>query len=136
MPTWATFTLKKFSWGFVYGSSVLMGHHLILIAHHHSCIPKEQYTQHSNNGQPAAFLVVDLRDNRIQEVPFKRSLFDYHKDYSLIKYNENQILKFGGSSEERGYYSGKNNMVMITIKSFERIWVLIYFWLINHSFSP
>ncbi len=61
---------------------------------------------------PTTLLAFDLRDNSIQEVKLDESLFPGMQDCTYTKYKDNQIIKFGGQA---------NQMVRITIESFERI---------------
>ena len=65
------------------------------------------------------FLAVDMRDDSVQEITIQDEswCFDHswEEKYSLTKYNENQIIKFGKAK------SGKITLSLITIESFQRI---------------
>jgi len=58
----------------------------------------------------------DLNDHSIQEVKLDQSLFSGIAQFSLTKYKDNQILKFGDVWDKT-----IGPMVRITIESFERI---------------
>jgi len=67
------------------------------------------------------FLAVDMRDQSVQEVRMNHESWFYQSQYgakdlySLTKYKDNQIIKFGKINK------GKLGMSLITIESFQRI---------------
>jgi len=73
---------------------------------------------HSERGYPTKLWVVDLLDNSFQEDKGVRWQFDGLDtlNYSLNKYGENQIIKFGGGRHAKS----TNRIVWMTIDSFKR----------------
>jgi len=98
-----------------------MGNYLVIIAHDTSCAPESlsDYGDAKDN-VPASLVVVDLRDNSVESAGFERKWekgqFDYIDEYSLTKYNDNQIIKIGGKD---GFGLVKYQMLMITITSWK-----------------
>ena len=65
----------------------------------------------------SALLAFDLRDHSLQEAKLDQSIFANLKDFTFIKYKENQIIRFGGWKEKTNAFGPT---VRITIESFQR----------------
>jgi len=86
--------------GVSHGATVLMGHHLVVFAH---------------GPEDSEHWVIDLQNNKIQRES-GYYYFGRKENYTLTKYGENQIIKFGGEQDKRA----TNELVWITIDSFDR----------------
>jgi len=83
----------------------------------HEKISSKKVSADSKDRPQAALLAIDLQYSRVQEAEIGEDLFCYHDEYTLTKYGENQMIKFGGS-----YHNNiTGTMVRIMIKSFQRI---------------
>jgi len=95
-------------------SAVLMGHHLVAIVHHASSKKKVNlWPLFSTEEEKPILLAIDLRDHSVQEAYLKE--FVNERNYSLTKFNENQIRIFGGGEGGRIVQLFQ----IITIESFE-----------------
>jgi len=77
-----------------------MGHHLVVFAH---------------GPEDNELWVIDLRDNSVQ-TSWGFSFGAVDDNYSLTKYGDNQIIKFGGEENRKA----TNELVLLTIDSFDR----------------
>ena len=104
---WKHFPIGEINAKDCLGETVLLGHHLFVFAHGLQ-LGSYRKTKH---------WVIDLQNNRV-EIPWEWwNYFGAAKqNYSLTKYGENKIVKFGGEM------TGKvtNELVLITVDSFER----------------
>jgi len=118
LPQWTRFPLKELPGSLKYSASVLMGHYLIVIVNDDS---EKEIKSRSGGGslfggglfakkEGPFLLAVDLRDFSIQEASIKD--LSLYKDYSFTKYNENQIVTFGGLRKE--YETGAVHLITIT----------------------
>jgi len=109
LPSWTKFPLttlshSSFDFNIIPKSSILVGHHLIIIGH--------GICSRMTKGR---LVVADLRDNSIQEAEIERSSFLYDDTYSVHHYEKNtgehEIWMFGRR--------GPNRLVRIIIKDFK-----------------
>ncbi len=118
LPSWFKLNLKEIKTRYE-SSSVLMGHHLIIVAHDDSLeepVHSEVTYESDPETEPAVLIAVDLRDSSMQEARVPEHLFFYHEGSSFTRYKDNQIIKFGGLKNG----SMVDRMVRITVTSFER----------------
>jgi len=93
-----------------------MEHYLILLIH--------EGCSFLGKSEPK-LLAFDLRDYSLQVAILDKSMFPLGiRDFTFTKYQDNQIIRFGGFIIETGTYAP---MVRITIKSLKHI---LYFQLI------
>jgi len=118
LPAWNRYFLRgnRPDDDFENGSSVLMGHYLIVIVSQ-----KIRYDSWSPNSN--CILVIDLRDNSVQEI--KANQFLLPSD-TLIKCNESQMMICG-----EGYMISK--WEILTIQSFQRNPCFYFEYLIFHK---
>ncbi len=98
-----------------YGSSVLMGHYLVVIAAEGSDFSSDERSGSGSEDEPeysTLIFVIDLRDNSVQEIQHRRQLL-HSKNDTLLKLKDNQILIFDAGPTDRGWQTLK-------IKSFQR----------------
>lgn len=85
---------------------------------HYLVIKVEEYESGDDDEpKPVTLLVVDMRDHSVQDVQINDEgwLQYINEDYSLTKYKENQMIKFGKTRD------GETVLSLITIESFQRI---------------
>jgi len=110
---WTCFPLKDLDQGVASSSALLMGHHMVMMVH--DCTPFDSSrVSDGESFEPATILAVNLHDNSVQG--HKMHDFYYHEEYSLVKYKDNQIIKFGGKKNKKVL----KDILWITIKSFNR----------------
>ncbi len=63
-------------------------------------------------------LAFNLEDHSIQRIEIEDEEFEWHNNYSFLKYSENQIIKYAWNSRGQSY---DFNLICITVESFERI---------------
>jgi len=90
-----------------------MGHHLVVFAH---------------GPEDSKRWVINLRDNSVQ-TPWGFSFGAADDKYSLTQFGKNQIIKFGGEEDRKA----TNELVLMTIDSFDRKILLKYLSLITSS---
>ncbi len=131
-PNWTYLTLKSLENDAKYSPTVLMGHYLIVVSHRGKSEEYESDDDYENIDDSVSLFAVDLRDNSIQETQVPKDMFYHQQDYTLTKYKDNQIIKFGGEKENQ--VSG--TVVQIIIESFKRKLDLLFRKLITVIFSP
>jgi len=98
-----------------------MDHYLVFLVHDNSLHPKDRDRgddYDSYEDEPATLFAFNLLDHSIQQAEIDSSHFGYQEGYySFLRYGENQIIKYGGTSSK---YS-PSSFVNITVESFERI---------------
>ncbi len=106
-PEWKHFPIGEINANDCRGDTILLGHHLFVFARA-LVIGTSRKTKH---------WVIDLQNNKIETPWDWTDYFGNAKDnYTLNKYGENQIIKFGG--EMPGKIS--NELVIMTVNSFDR----------------
>jgi len=121
LPKWANFPLKQLRGEVTYCPTVLIDHHLIIIVHQEISHDDDDNGSDDYSNQSVQrdifLLAVDLRDNSVQEAKVPGKLWEHETGYTLTKYADNQIIKFGGEGSSWCF----GEVVQITIESFEHI---------------
>jgi len=112
-PEWAHFPLRAQLYEPRYSPVVLIDHYLIVLVHDYESDEEEMLVDH----EPAVLLAVNLHDKSVQKAKIPLSMFICQSDYSFTKYQDNQIIKYGGRQGEKVL----GNLVQITVQSFDRI---------------
>ncbi len=121
-PQWTNFPLKQLQGKAKYSPTVLMDHYLIAVVHE-----SKSKEDPESLDKKVFLLAVDLRDNSIQEAQVPDSMFNNEVGYTLTKYKDNQIIKFGGVRCGRPH----GDVIQMTIKSFKRIFCFFFPYLIT-----
>ncbi len=120
LPQWVNLPLKRLRGQVTYSPTVLIDHYLIAIVHQSRLDRAESDEEEKYFDHRALIFAVDLRDNSVQQTQVSSSIFHEELvDYTLTKYKDNQIIKFGGEI----YGGPSGNVARITIESFERIFI-------------
>jgi len=119
LSEWTTLFLKNLHAQWVHHSaSVIMGHYLVVLIHEQHNVDDFIF---SRKYEPTTVLVVDLRENRVQTAKIKGDRINVeNKSYTLTKYGENQLIRYGGQSVDKS-----TSLTRITITSFERLTILL-----------
>ena len=110
---------QDFEQGIGLSQALRIDHHLIIFVHEDSSNINKSIPQ--PNKKRTALLAVDLRDYSVQEAEIGNR-FDFHVDYSICKYKDNQIIKFGGRLNDKTSFQ---KIDWIKIESFNRIYLRI-----------
>jgi len=124
LSKWINFPLKQLQGQVKYIHTVLMGDYLIVLVHRGHFLFSYPYDSEEDTSSESEsdqgeirdinfLLAVDLRDNSVQ---IAENMIDCNGDYTLTKYKDNQIIKFGGETD---WYKKTGDVVQITIESFE-----------------
>ncbi len=123
-PNWTMVPLTHSDHPLKNPTVLIFDHYLIIKLHYNEKegdSKQEDVYSNPEGRKPVRLLIVDLSDDSVQEVSIKDQswLFDQWKfdeaPYSLTKYGDNQIVKFGKTEENKTVLS------LITIESLKRI---------------
>jgi len=122
LSKWITLPLKRLLIELRDSPAVIIDHYLIVFVHQVSSRdpPEDDPEEDEFNkleviSNTCFVLAVDLRDNSIQKAELGET-FGELMDYTLTKYKDNQIIKFGGGYSRHYRYG---SVFKITVESFE-----------------
>ena len=116
LPEWLTehYFIKKFKGGVRNSCAVRMNDYLVALVHH--CELDQNANSKSPYKEVTTLFAVDLRDDSVQQVKIDDDRFVNHGNYTLHKYQDDQIIKFGGQVNTKKI----DKIDWITIESFQR----------------